>query len=239
MAAAGGDDNPSDALPPVVLGTPPVAGRSLAGERVRRFNGVEIATHWTFAGLFLLLLASGLALFHPQWRNLDLAGVKLVKEIHIALGLLFVLAPLTVAAWDNWRALRADARALRTWTAADTGWLVALAARAACQRRAAPDQKRFNAGQKLNVAYVMVISVGLVVTGGLIWPDWLLPPGERALLFQMHDLLMLLSVPAVVIHVVLATVVPATRPSLRGMVDGTVPAAWHQAHYPRDPGPAE
>lgn len=238
-ATADGDDNANDALLPVVLGTPPVAGRHAVYGRVRRFSGVEIAVHWTFGGLFLLLLASGLALFHPQWRNWDLVGVKLLKETHIVLGLLLVLAPATAAVWDNGRAVRADARAIVAWSATDRAWLWALAAPLLGRRRPGPPQGRFNAGQKLNVAYVMIISVGLVVTGGLMWPDWLLTPGQRALAFSLHDLLMMLSIPAIVLHIALATLVPATRPALRGMVDGTVAANWRDAHHPLDPGPTE
>ena len=37
-------------------------------------------------------------------------------------------------------------------------------------------------------------------------------------------------------HIALATLVPATRPALRGMVDGTVAANWRDAHHPLDPG---
>jgi formate dehydrogenase subunit gamma len=232
------DDNDLSAPSPVVLGTPPATGRAPAGPaRVRRFNGVAIATHWAHGALFLLLLATGLALFHPQWRNWDIAGIKVVKETHLTLALLYVLLPLTVAAWDGWRSLRAGAQAMLRWERRDWAWLAALAARLVGRRPPLPPQGRFNAGQKLNTAFIMAVGTGLVITGGLIWPDGLLGPGGRALVFGLHDLLMLLSLPALAVHLLLATVYPPARPALRGMLDGWVPADWHAAHHPLDTGP--
>jgi formate dehydrogenase subunit gamma len=195
--------------------------------------------HWAHGGLFLLLLATGLALFHPQWRNWDIAGVKVVKETHLTLALLFVLLPLTAAAWDGWRSLRHDARAILRWDRRDWAWLAVLASRALGRREPLPPQGRFNAGQKLNTLYFVALGTGLIVTGSLIWPDWLLGPGPRATIFALHDLLMLLSLPALILHVLLAAVFPPTRPSLRGMLDGRVPTAWQTAHHPLDPGPPD
>lgn len=232
------DDNDLSAPSPLVLGTPPAAGRRRSGRAwVRRFNGVEIALHWAHGALFLLLLATGLALFHPQWRNWDIAGVKIVKETHLTLALLYLLLPLTVAAWDGWCSLRADAWAVLRWERRDWVWLAALAGRLVGRRPPLPPAGRFNAGQKLNAAFISAVGAGLVVTGGLIWPDWLLGPGPRAMLFGLHGWLMLISLPALVIHILLATVYPPTRPALRGMLDGWVPADWHVAHHPLDTGP--
>ena len=234
------DDNECSAPLPEVLGTPPAAGRSFARDGpVRRFNGVEIAVHWTYGGLFLLLLATGLALFHPQWRNWDIGGAKVLKECHLTLALLFVLLPLTVAAWDGWRSLRADARLVLRPERRDLVWLVALAARALGRERPWPATGRFNAGQKLNSLYLASLGVGLTITGGLIWPDWLLGPAARATIFALHDLLMLLSLPALIGHLFMATIFPPTRPSLRGMLDGWVPADWHRRHHPDDAGPPD
>jgi formate dehydrogenase gamma subunit len=228
------DDHTTHGPPPPALGTLAAGGHDR--QTRRRFNGVERAIHWLAAALFLALLVTGLALFHPQWRNWDLAGVKLVKEIHLTLGLLFVLAPLTAAAWDGGRSLRHDLAALR-WRPADTAWLGWLVRRGLGRVGPAPSVGRFNAGQKLNAFYLIALGAGLVTTGGLIWPDRLLAPGPRALLYGLHDLLMLLSLPAVIGHIVLATLWPSTRPSLGGMLTGRVPAAWHRAHHPADPGP--
>jgi formate dehydrogenase subunit gamma len=234
------DDNDLDAPSPVVLGTPPATGSSAVPPAlVRRFNGVEIASHWTYGGLFLLLLATGLALFHPQWRNWDIAGVKVVKETHLTLALLFVLLPLTAAAWDGWRSLRHDARAVLRWGGRDHAWLAALGARALGRRRPLPPTGRFNAGQKLNALYIAGLGAGLTITGGLIWPDWLLGPAQRAFVFGLHDLLMLLSLPALALHLLLTLVFPPTRPSLRGMLTGRVRADWQAAHHPLDPGPPD
>ena len=105
-------------------------------------------------------------------------------------------------------------------------WLVALAASAIGRPRRLPPQGRFNAGQKLNALYVAGLGVGLTITGGLIWPDWLLGPAPRAFVFGLHDLLMLLSLPALALHLLLTLVFPPTRPSLRGMLTGRVRADW-------------
>jgi formate dehydrogenase subunit gamma len=214
-----------------------VSSSHQAAATVPRFNGVERAIHWTHAALFLLLLGTGLALFHPQWRNWDLAGVKLVKETHLTLALLYVLLPLTAAAWDGWRSLRHDLRHLVAWTGHDWRWLGLLLARAAGRRRDFPPQGRFNTGQKLNSFYITLVAAGLVTTGGLMWPDRLLGPDLRALVYSLHDLFMLLSLPAVALHLLLAVALPPTRPALHGMLTGRVSAAWLARHHPLDPGP--
>lgn len=195
--------------------------------------------HWCFGGLFLLLLATGLALFHPQWRNWNLGGLKLLKEIHLTLGLLWVLLPLTAAAWDSGRSLRHNVAHLGRWGQDDWVWWQTVVGRLVGRRGAWPPVGRYNAGQKLNTVYVVVLGAGLALTGGLIWPDRLLDPVIRALIFSLHDLLMLLSLPALVGHLILTMIWPSTRPSLGSMLHGWLPNDWYSNHYPADPGPPD
>jgi formate dehydrogenase subunit gamma len=237
------DDDPVKSSTPVVLGTPLASSSAVVGdaapslERRRRFNGVERALHWSAAGLFLLLLATGLALFHPQWRNWDIGGIKVVKETHLTLAVLLPLLPLTFAAWDGGQALRHNLAALWRWQSTDWRWLAALGLTLLGQRPHWPAVGRYNAGQKLNSLYLAGLTLGLIISGSLIWPDRLLEPALRASLYALHDLLMLLSLPVLLLHLSLALLWPTTRPALGGMLSGDVPATWHAQHYPLDPGP--
>lgn len=49
----------------------------------------------------------------------------------------------------------------------------------------------------------------------------------------IHDALTYVLGFLVVGHIALATLHPRTRPALRGMLDGRVPAEWAARHYPR------
>ena len=128
---------------------------------VPRFDGVERAVHWTTALLFFTCLATAAALY----LNPIAAFVgrrELVKEVHVIAGLLLPW-PLLVGGAGTWgRALRAEVGRLNRWNEADWLWL-----RSWHGRRRLPTGK-FNAGQKLNAAFVVGAVLLLLATGSIM-----------------------------------------------------------------------
>jgi formate dehydrogenase-N gamma subunit len=80
------------------------------------------------------------------------------------------------------------------------------------------------------------------VTGIILWrppvlaenlPSWLFSDAISNNAIFLHQLLLYVSIPLVLGHIYLAAVSRATRPSLRALVDGTVPLEYARAHHPK------
>jgi formate dehydrogenase subunit gamma len=187
---------------------------------LRRFTRTERALHWTHALAFLVLLASGLALYLPQL--IALVGRRpLVKEIHLYTAIAWLAALAAIVALGDRRSLRATLRELDLFDSDDRGWL----------RGGRRPQGKFNAGQKLNTALTAAFAVLFAVSGLLLWY------GERDTRFRfastllLHDGLMYVSIVLLVGHLYLAVIHPSTRHALRGITTGSVSEEWARAHH--------
>ena len=97
-----------------------------------------------------------------------------------------------------------------------------------------PPQGRFNAGQKLNTAFVFGLMVVFSVSGLLMYlqeTDASVRGRTSAIL--VHDIATWIAVPLVAGHLFLVLVNPSTRHSLRGMVLGSVRRDWARRHHPK------
>lgn len=207
--------------------------RSQAEEPVTvlRFSPSARAFHWSLAFPTLALLASGLPLFFPslRWwlRGYDArVGVRL----HLASSL-FLLAPLMAWALGDRRELRAEARELFRVTRGDWLWLPHLPGYLLGLRSETRPVGRYNVGQKLNAWAVVLGLLGLTLTGLLLWLE--VPSDFVHTLRWYHDALSLGLGLLLLGHIFLVTFHPRTRPALRGMLDGRVPAEWAARQYPR------
>ena len=189
---------------------------------VVRFDRVERALHWANAALFLVLLATGMTLYVGPLSTLVGRRV-LVKDLHVVSGLLLPL-PLLAAYAGPWRAgLRRDVRRLARWSPDDARWLRSLG------RRGRARLGKFNAGQKLNAAFVAGCIPVLLGTGVIMrWFDPF-PLAWRTGATFVHDWLALAVLVVVVGHVGKALAEPV---ALRAMARGTVPAAHAARHHP-------
>jgi len=198
---------------------------------LERFSGTLRLVHWSFGISFLVLLATGLLLFVPQLKVMPypFGSHKLFRDLHIALGLVFLYLPLLAATLGNWQSVRADLVETLHFGAEEWGWL-ARALRLGRGRPALPARK-YNAGQKLNSIVSALIWVGFIATGLAMWSTGFFSQNQRAEAFLLHDLLVVLSLPVVLGHLYLALVNPRTRTALSGMVSGRVTDAWARQHH--------
>jgi formate dehydrogenase subunit gamma len=194
----------------------------MAPEYIERFSPTERAVHWVHATAFLVLLATGLALYVPA-LSVAVGRRPLLKDIHVYTAVAWITALVLVVVLGDRRRLRATVRELETFDADDMLWL----------RRYPRPQGRFNAGQKVNAALTAAFAVLFAVSGSLLWL------GERDHRFQLastillHDWLTLISFFLLVGHLYLALIYPATRHALRGMTVGTVRRDWAERHHPK------
>jgi formate dehydrogenase subunit gamma len=189
-----------------------------------RFDRGERLLHWSNAILFLTLLVTGAALYVPQLSEI-VKRRHLVKEIHVYAGVLLPVPLVLTLVSGRWgRALRADVRRLNRWSADDRRWL----------RTRGRDRKvrigKFNAGQKLNAAFVAGAIPVMLATGLIMrFPSHFSLSWRTGSTF-VHDWVFLGLAVAITGHILFAVNDPL---ALRAMVRGWIPRSWARNHAPR------
>jgi len=176
--------------------------------------------HWVHAAAFLVLLATGLALYLPSLSEL-LGRRPLLKSIHVYTAVAWIVALVFVVAVGDRASLRATLREIDLFDRDDREWL----------KRRHPPQGRLNAGQKVNSILTAVFALLFAVSGVLLWY------GERNTRFRfaqtilIHDWLTYVSFFLFVGHLYLSVIHPRTRHSLTGITRGWVYEDWAREHH--------
>jgi len=187
---------------------------------VHRFSGSERIVHWLFAADIVALLISGLGLWLPPNLNPVIDHRDALRTVHLdaALAMLAIVIP----ALSRGAPLNALWRDVEWFSREDWQWLGRIFVPARWRRDPLPPQGRFNAGQKLNTIAIAAATVGFVVTGAVMWQGERLPSSLALAADTWHLWLMWLIIPLIVGHIVLALVLPSTRPAMRGILFGAV-----------------
>ncbi len=204
--------------------------------RIERFSGASRLTHWLLAVPFIFLLISGLLLFQPEVKAVNVGGDRLVALLHVLAGFGFIgAAALAVAVTSSRSSARADAKAVSRFGRSDLRWARWAATNLSGGRAAEPPQPKFNLGQKLNVFASAALSAGLGATGAVLGINYFTKEVFDADfvegVFPLHDALTFIALPLVLGHLYLALLNPGSRPSLSGMVRGHVALAWARRHH--------
>jgi formate dehydrogenase gamma subunit len=186
-----------------------------AAVTVLRYRVAERLGHAVAMASFLVLALTGFSFLLGASSPLGQAA----RDLHAIAGFVFTLAVVfLVTLWAR------DARPApydREWLRHLGGYL---------GFRGELPAGRLNAGQKLYFWFAAAAGVVLVGTGALMtWPGVL-----RAWLpfaYTLHDLLAILMLVGVAVHFYLAVV--ANPGALRGVIEGTVNAAWARDHHSR------
>jgi formate dehydrogenase subunit gamma len=187
-----------------------------------RFDLLERATHWATATLFVILMATGLALYFPSVGAL-VGRRELVAQIHLWAGIALPV-PILVALAGPWgRRLRRDLRRINKWTHSEMRWLRTLGG------DGGPVTDKFNPGQKLNAIFVGSSIFVMLATGIVLKWFGLFPLNWRTGATLVHDLFALAIFIVVFGHVVFAV---THRDALRSMLRGWVTEGWARRHAP-------
>ena len=199
--------------------------------RVRRYSGSARVNHWIVATTFVLLLASGLSLFHPSLYPLSalFGGGAVVRWLHPWMGLVLAVAFLGLFIrffWQN----------LPEFT--DFVWVARIRHVLTANDQYLPEIGKYNAGQKF-VFWAQLVLVGtLLVTGIGLWEaglgyfEELL--GFKATIEQkrwaavIHASAAVLAIAIWIIHVYAAIWV---RGTISAMTRGTVSGGWGWRHH--------
>jgi formate dehydrogenase subunit gamma len=199
--------------------------------RVRRYSGSARVNHWIVAISFVLLMLSGLSLFHPTFYPLSalFGGLQVAREIHPWLGLLLVIGFLGLF-------IRFFPQNLPERT--DWVWLARLRHVLTANDQYLPEIGKYNAGQKFVFWSQFVLIATLLVTGIGLWDQGLAYVesvlGFKATIEQqrwaalIHSIAAVLAIAIWIVHVYAAIWV---RGTISAMTRGTVTGGWGWRHH--------
>lgn len=197
----------------------------VVGEEIVRHKLASRAIHWSVAVTFFLCLATGMPIWMPLfgWMAAFFGGLSVCRVLHPWFGLAFFAASgLMFFDWMSDMAL--EPRERKQWLGPRVFEYLRWEAED-------PEVGKYNGGQKLFFWAVGLGSLGLLLSGAMMWFPQYFSKVMMELAFIVHDLTFILFAVAIVFHVYLGT---AAEPGTFGsMVRGTVTKRWARLHHPR------
>jgi formate dehydrogenase subunit gamma len=189
-----------------------------------RYATASRINHWITAGCFVLLVLSGLSMFHPMLFFLSelFGGGQWTRAVHPWIGVT-LMASYTGLIIQFWRD--------EMWTRDDWAWAKAIDRVIVNEEKGVPEVPRFNAGQKL-VFWAMALLVPvLFFTGLVIWEVYFF---HYTTIEQQRIALLIHSLAAIGATIVWITHVYAglwIRGSVHAMMHGWVTPGWAYRHH--------
>jgi formate dehydrogenase subunit gamma len=200
--------------------------------RVRRYSGSARVNHWIVAIGFVLLLLSGLSLFHPSlfWVGTTLFGNgQTVRWIHPWIGVIVVIGYFFLF-------IRFFPANLPEYT--DFVWIARIREVLAAREDYLPEIGKYNAGQKFVFWSQAFLIAVLFITGLGLWDEHLVfferitgytpTIDQRRWAAVIHATAAVLAIVIWIIHVYAAIWVRGTIPA---MTRGTVTGGWGWRHH--------
>ncbi|WP_243040073.1 formate dehydrogenase subunit gamma [Dyella sedimenti] len=189
-----------------------------------RYTTANRVNHWITAICFVLLMLSGLSMFHPMLFFLSglFGGGQWTRAVHPWIGVVLLVSYLGLIV-QFWRE--------NLWHRDDVAWLKAARFVIANEEEGAPPVGRNNAGQKA-VFWSMALLIPVLFFSGLvIWEvyfgDTTSIPVQRAAAL-IHSVAAIAAIIIWITHVYAAIWV---RDSVRAMTQGYVTPGWAWRHH--------
>jgi len=182
--------------------------------KILRFDISSRVLHWSHALVFSWLLITGINIF---FTPKSLLSDPFIRMLHLYASLPFIILPLLIYLLGS-ISTRNDIKELMEWTDDDIQWFLKL-----LNRNKREITGKFNAGQKANFLMVLVLIIGLSLTGFVIWMKAMFSRDFVELNFIIHDSLAIFSILIVAGHITLAFYY---RESMEGIISGKVDSAW-------------
>lgn len=191
---------------------------------VTRYATLTRINHWITAACFVLLVLSGLAMFHPIFFFLSalFGGGQWTRAAHPWFGIVLVASygGLVVQFWRE-----------NLWNQDDTAWLRKFDRVLENDEEGVPEVGQFNAGQKFVFWAMALLIPALLFTGLVIWEVYFsafTPLVAQRVALLLHSLLAVAAILVWIIHVYAGFWV---RGSLRAMTQGYVTPGWAWRHH--------
>ncbi len=227
-------------LPPPLS---PAEADVLSQRQVKKHHVAVILLHWFNAIVWLVELATGLALISsnyfrvaPNWYLQMVQGLfgsrANMLHLHIAIGLLWTVVFLVYGTFGFQTYLRKEVlRKEIGLDGDDVEWLfirVRNLLRGA--KQPLPPQGAYNAGQKL-FAILIYTMIPIVMVTGLIMTFHLISTTVVAWAMVMHFAAVAAVVSGLMIHVYMGAVFPEEKPAFFSMITGTVNELYAYRHH--------
>lgn len=206
------------AAPGLAESIEPVSGR------LRRFTRGERAVHHVTGLLMIICLGTAACLYIPSLAA-AVGRRELIKTVHVWAG--FAL-PLPIMLGVLSRAFRADLRRLNRFGPHDWEWLRRADRRAVLHGRGVVPVGKFNAGQKLNAAFVVGAIIVMLGTGAMLTYPGPFPDEWRTGATFVHDWLTIAIFAMTLGHLWYALRDPG---AMAGMLTGRVGRDWAATHH--------
>jgi formate dehydrogenase subunit gamma len=191
-----------------------------------RYNASERLNHWTVVICALLLMASGLAFFHPAffWLTGLFGGGQLARVLHPWIGVVMAVSFTSMGIRFFWQNI---------WSPRDFKWLAHIGDLISGREDRVPEAGRFNAAQKL-VFYVMFWSViSLFLSGLMLWNHYFgesFPIWQQQYAAVVHSVMAAVMILTMIVHIYAAI---WNTGSVRAMTRGPVTGGWLWKHHRR------
>lgn len=191
---------------------------------VNRYGPGARVNHWITAASLILLLLSGLALFHPSLFFLTglFGGGQLTRTLHPWIGIVLFVS-FFIFFFQLWRA--------NLWVRNDFVWLSRFMDIINQNEDRLPELGKYNAGQKFIFWSMTGLILVLIASGVVIWDQYF---AEYTLIDTKRSALLVHAVAAVLIICVFILHVYAgiwTRGTLSAMTRGSVTGGWAWRHH--------
>jgi formate dehydrogenase subunit gamma len=189
-----------------------------------RNTTVTRLNHWLTAACFVLLMLSGLSMFHPLlfWLSELFGGGQWTRAIHPWIGIVLAISysGMIMQFWrDN------------LWSKDDLAWMLAIDRVLANEEEGVPEVARFNAGQKFVFWSMALLVPALLLSGLAIWEVYF---GTSTSIETQRSALLIHSLAAIAAIIIWITHVYAAiwvRGSMRAMTQGYVTPGWAWRHH--------
>lgn len=191
-------------------------------KEIVRYTANQRLNHWLIALSFVLLAISGLALFHPAffWLSNLLGGGTWNRILHPFIGVVMFVS-FAYFALQLWRDNRI--------TDDDKDWLKAVPKVISHQEEGVPEAGRYNGGQKVLFWSLLVLMMGLLLSGIVMWRAYFgFPVGLIRFSSLLHALFAFGIICAIIVHAYAGFWV---KGSVRAMTRGTVTPGWAWKHH--------
>ena len=189
-----------------------------------RYTAWTRINHWITGACFVLLMLSGLAMFHPMLFFLSglFGGGQWTRATHPWIGIVLLVSygGLVVQLWrDN------------VWNRDDLAWMRALPRVLTNEEEGVPEVGRNNAGHKFVFWAMALLIPVLFFTGIVIWEVYFSPYTtieQQRIALLIHSIAAIAAIIVWIIHVYAAIWV---RGSVRAMTHGYVTPGWAWRHH--------
>lgn len=203
-------------------------GQMKKGNTVLRFRKTERLMHWALAVPFLVCLMTAVTLILVYNPDPNRPYRLLVSWTHRISGVFLIILPLLAAVKSrgSFSIHFYNIRQAWVWTLEDIKWLTLMGLAALFKKISLPEQGKFNAAEKLNFMNLMVTYPLYIITGLVVWMT-----DNAFSAWIVHFMMAGMVVPLLAGHIFMATINPASRKGLSGMINGHVDRDWAKHHY--------